>query len=64
MILTDEQLATACKVMSIRRQNLHKSLQMYKSGSERWLHFSDQITEVSDALAALEIERDRRRLAA
>ena len=64
MMLTDDQLATTCKVMSIRRQNLYTSLQMYDHDSERWRFFDAQITEVTDALNALEAERDRRRLAA
>lgn len=62
MILTDPQLATTCKVLSIRRQNLYSSLAMHKQGSERWEFFNEQISEVSEALSVLEAERDQRRL--
>lgn len=64
MILTDEQLATTCKILSIRRQNLYQSLGMYAPESERWRFFNEQIDEVTSALAVFEHERDQRRVAA
>lgn len=62
MKFTDKQLATTCKVLSIRRENLYSSLALYEQGSERWEFFNQQISDVSEALSELEAERDKRRL--
>lgn len=59
--LTDKQLSTAVKVLSIRRENIYRSLQMQQPGSERWLHFNTEIDDLTDAINGLEGEREHLR---
>ena len=61
MSLTDKQLGTAVKVLSIRRENLYSSLRMQTRGSDRWSFFSEQIDDLTDAINGLEHERERLR---
>lgn len=58
MSLTDRQLGVAVKALSIRRENLYRAQQTQSEGSERWKSFNDQIDDVTDALNALEAERE------
>jgi len=58
MSISDKHLGTAIKVLSIRRENIYRSLQMQQPGTERWRHFNGEIDDLTNAINALETERE------
>ena len=63
MRLTDEQLSTVIKAVSIRKQNLYNALSMSEQGTEKWNSINRQITPIEEVDTVLEEERSARRQA-
>jgi len=63
MRLTDEQLSTVIKAVSIRKQNLYNALSLSEPDTDKWNSINRQITPIEEVDTVLEEERSARRQA-
>jgi len=61
MNLTDEQLATVIKAVSIRKQNLYAALRQSTPDTDKWRSIDAQIEPIEEVDKVLEAERNHRR---
>ena len=64
MKLTDQQLATAIKYLSLKRANFYKSLSEHEMDDEQTTHINGEIDALNSVIGQLEAEREARRIGA